>query len=236
MIVESETTIIPTAAPISSQSITDTSFATATPGIETNTSRQITVKPDILIQFNKALSLNADTVGQLEMGESISTYVVQRDNSYYLRHSFLGEYSISGAIFLDVSCSIYPQSRNLIIHGHNMQDGTAFGKLSRFEDIDYLNKYPYIEFSTLYETARYIPFAIVYYSVDPESVEYLDIYSINAMSNQAFTEFISNLKLMSVYSLPVYVAGADKILTITTCTSANDDMRFAVFAVKSDIL
>ncbi|MBN1777460.1 MAG: sortase [Clostridiales bacterium] len=196
------------------------------------TFRQAAEKPDVLIQFTKALSLNPDTIGQLKMGESINTYVVQRDNSYYLRHSFSGEYSFSGAIFLDVSCSIYPQSRNLIIHGHNMQDGTAFGKLSRFENIDYLNKYPFIEFSTLYESALYIPFAVVYYSIDTDSEEYLDIYQINMMTVGEFVRFVSKAQMMSEYRIPVYVAGGDKILTITTCTSGNDDMRFAVFAVK----
>ncbi len=192
------------------------------------------VKPDVLIQFQSALAVNPDTVGQLQMGESIRTYVVQRDNSYYLRHSFSGEYSFSGAIFLDVTCSIYPQSRNLIIHGHNMQDGTSFGKLSRFDSLAYLNKYPFIEFSTLYENARYIPFAAVYYSIDPQSELYLDIYRINAMTETEFTQFVGKLQLMSEYLVPVYVAGTDKILTITTCATNDDDMRFAVFAVKHD--
>jgi sortase B len=189
-------------------------------------------KPDVLIQFQKALEINPDTVGQLQMGESIRAYVVQRDNSYYLRHSFSGEYSFSGAIFLDVSCSINPQSRNLILHGHNMKDGTAFGKLPRFDTISYLNKYPFIEFSTLYESARYIPFAAVYYSIDTKSDRYLDIYRINAMSDQEFAQFVTRLQTMSEYLLPVYVAGTDKILTVTTCAGGGDDDRFAVFAVK----
>lgn len=134
------------------------------PAMKDTTSRP--AKPEVLIQFNNALAINPDTVGQLQMGESINTYVVQRDNSYYLRRSFTGEYSFSGAIFLDVTCSIYPRSRNLIIHGHNMHNGTAFGKLSRYDDVAYLNKYPHIEFSTLYDSGLYTPFAVVYYSID----------------------------------------------------------------------
>lgn len=192
-------------------------------------------RPAVLLQFNKALEINPDTVGQLEMGESISTYVVQRDNSYYLRRSFTGEYSFSGAIFMDVTSSIYPRSRNLIIHGHNMHNGTAFGKLSRFDDIDYLNRYPFIKFSTLYETARYIPFAVVYYSIDPDSERYLNVYQINSMTDEEFLQFVGKASAMSEYHLPVVVAGTDKILTVTTCASGDDDMRFAVFAVRSDI-
>ena len=232
LIAQSEAQQVVTDVPAASQTATPEPAATASPTPRVYTSIQTVADPEVLIQFTKALSLNPDTVGQLDMGESISAYVVQRDNSYYLRHSFLGEYSFSGAIFLDVSCSIYPQSRNLIIHGHNMQDGTAFGKLSRFEDIDYLNEYPFIEFSTLYESALYIPFAVVYYSIDPDSEEYLDIYQINSMSNQEFVRFVSKVQLMSEYHIPVNVSGTDKILTVTTCTSGDEDMRFAVFAVK----
>lgn len=227
LIMESETLQQPDAAP----TVTPGAPAAAEPSVQSRAPAQ-TVKPDVLIQFQSALAINPDTVGQLQMGESIRTYVVQRDNSYYLRHSFSGEYSFSGAIFLDVTCSIDPQSRNLILHGHNMQDGTAFGKLSRFDSLAYLNKHPFIEFSTLYENARYIPFAAVYYSIDPKSELYLDIYRINVMSEKEFTQFIGKLQLMSEYLVPVYVAGTDKILTVTTCATNDEDMRFAVFAVK----
>ena len=200
----------------------------------TRTTQPVRKMPDVLIQFTKALAINPETVGQLKMGENISTYVVQRDNAYYLRHSFSGEYSFSGTIFLDVSCSIYPQSRNLIIHGHNMQDGTAFGKLIRYENIDYLNRYPIIEFSTLYESAQYIPFAVLYYSVDPESSEYLDLYRVNAMSDDTFLQFVSDVQYRSIYHIPVNVSKSDRILTVTTCATTDADIRFAVIAVKRD--
>jgi sortase B len=219
----------PTAAPAQAQAPAPTALSLV------QSAYSAAARPEVLLQFNKALEINPDTVGQLEMGESINTYVVQRDNSYYLRRSFTGEYSFSGAIFMDVTCSIYPRSRNLIIHGHNMHNGTAFGKLSRFDDIDYLNKYPFIKFSTLYETARYTPFAVVYYSIDPDSDRYLNIYQINSMTDQEFLQFVSKVSAMSEYHMPVNVAKADKILTITTCASGDEEMRFAVFAVQSDV-
>ena len=235
LIVQSEALEQPDVVPTDEPTEAPAALAATEPPVQIRTPVQPET-PDVLIQFQNALVINPDTVGQLQMGESIHTYVVQRDNSYYLRHSFSDEYSFSGAIFLDVTCSIYPQSRNLIIHGHNMQDGTAFGKLSRFDSIAYLNKYPFIEFSTLYENARYVPFAAVYYSIDPQSELYLDIYRINAMSDAEFTQFVSKLQQMSEYLVPVYVSGTDKILTVTTCATNDEDMRFAVFAVKrSDI-
>lgn len=237
MIAQSETALIDDPASFPSDAATPAPFPSATeiPAEQTAPSIVTQQKPEVLIQFHKPLSVNPDTVGQLKMGESIYTYVVQRDNSYYLRHSFSGEYSISGAIFLDVTCSIYPQSRNLILHGHNMQDGTAFGKLSRFDSISYLNQYPFITFSTLYETSLYIPFAVVYYSINPKSDLYLDLYQVNVMSDASFLQFVQKVQLMSEYHLPVNLSAADQILTVTTCATADEDIRFAVFAVKRNM-
>jgi len=215
----------------SSPSITHPVFTEVTPA-PTNSQIQ-KPKPDVLIAFAKPLSINPDTVGQLKVGESINTYVVQRDNVYYLTHSFSGEYSFSGAIFLDVSCSIYPRSRNLIIHGHNMKNGTAFGKLLRYERIEYLNQYPIIYFSTLYEADNYIPFAVVHYSIDTESDIYLDLYQVNYLSDQEFMKFITKVKAMSLFHLPVNVSRTDEIITLTTCATEDPNMRFAVFAVKN---
>ena len=230
-----EVTVIPTinqnSAAVVSPAPTATPSIVAAAAVSGNTPQQ-TTEPEVLIQFNNALAINPDTVGQLHMGESINTYVVQRDNSYYLRHSFYDEYSISGAIFLDVSCSICPQSRNLILHGHNMQNGTAFGKLLRFKSLDYRNEYPVIHFDTLYQTADYTPFAAVYYSIDPESEDYLNIYQVNYLSDDAFISFIQTVKSRSLYHLYISVSAADKILTITTCTNEDSNMRFAVFAVE----
>ncbi len=239
MIAESQTSAPPeeTAAPTPAPTEDRSESSAVIPSIPTaNPIYSRPAKPEILIQFTNALAINPDTVGQLQMGESINTYVVQRDNSYYLRRSFTNEYSFSGAIFLDVTCSIYPKSRNLIIHGHNMHNGTAFGKLSRFDEIAYLNKYPHIEFSTLYESAMYTPFAVVYYSVDPDSEIYLDIYRINSMSDQEFLQFVRKVQSMSEYNIPVRVAQSDRILTVTTCATGDADMRFAVFAVESKVM
>lgn len=219
-------------APSASASPTATPLPVVYTAVSADTSADAAA-PEPLIQFTEALKTNPDTVGQLRMGESINTYVVQRDNTYYLKHSFYGEYSISGAIFLDVSCSIYPQSRNMIIHGHNMQNGTSFGKLSRFNDRDYLNQYPVIHFSTIYEAADYIPFAIVFYSIDPESADYLNIYQVNYLSDEAFIEFVQTVKSRSVYHIYTNVTKTDKIITLTTCATSDPNMRFAIFAVES---
>ena len=62
---------------------------------------------------------------------SIRYPVVQTDNNdYYLTHLITGDVSNSGAIFLDSRCEKDPiTSKNLVIYGHNMNDGSMFHNL-----------------------------------------------------------------------------------------------------------
>ena len=48
-------------------------------------------------------SINPDLVGWLELGgeNAFSAPVVQRDNTYYLKHDFYGKEDRHGAVFLD---------------------------------------------------------------------------------------------------------------------------------------
>ena len=55
---------------------------------------------------------------------------------YYLRRDFEEQYSLAGTPFLDVRSSP-ADSRNLIIHGHNMKDGSMFAPLRFYLEKEY---------------------------------------------------------------------------------------------------
>ena len=46
------------------------------------------------------------------------------DPEYYLRRTYKGEHRTAGSIFIQWDCS--PESKNLVVYGHNMNDGTMF--------------------------------------------------------------------------------------------------------------
>ena len=46
---------------------------------------------------------------------------------YYLRRDINGKWRMAGSLFFQSDCQ--PQSRNLVVFGHNMTDGTMFGSL-----------------------------------------------------------------------------------------------------------
>ena len=68
----------------------------------------------------------------------------------------------SGSIFLDVASSVENNSKNLIIHGHNMtsSDNMFHYLLEYKDDIKFLKEHPIIRFDTIYEEALWKIFAI----------------------------------------------------------------------------
>ena len=49
------------------------------------------------------------------------------DPEHYLRRNYDQEWRMAGSLFFQSDCT--PQSRNLVIYGHNMNDGSMFGVL-----------------------------------------------------------------------------------------------------------
>lgn len=83
-----------------------------------------------------------DVVGWLTAdGAEVShPFVIGEDNAEYLRADLDGSYIITGSLFMDYRCSRDLTDSISIIYGHNMQDKTMFGKLSRYLDGDYLRE------------------------------------------------------------------------------------------------
>ena len=96
--------------------------------------------PEPQAAFSQLLAANPETVAYLDAGEGIEFAVVQRDNEYYLTHNFFGEDTPEGTAFLDEGNSIYPLDEHMLIHGHNMRDGSVFGDLDRFRELGYLRE------------------------------------------------------------------------------------------------
>ena len=54
------------------------------------------------------------------------------DPEHYLRRNLNGERRVAGTLFFQADCTM--DGRSLIVYGHNMADGTMFGKLPMYMD------------------------------------------------------------------------------------------------------
>ena len=103
----------------------------ANKGLITNNGKVASIDDKKLRQLIK---INPDVLGILRFDNTDIDYpIVQgRDNEYYLKHDYTGEYNYKGAIFLDANNNADLSDRNNIVYGHNMADGSMFGHLKKY--------------------------------------------------------------------------------------------------------
>ena len=183
---------------------------------------------DILADMQKLCRENPDTVGWISISGTVHLPVVYRDNEFYLTHDFTGAKNASGTLFLDENSPITPDTQNLLIHGHSMNDGSMFGILTHYRKLDFLRQHPLISFSTLWEKESYAVFAVLLVSSKAEDANYFNYFDHASFASDAyFYDYIRDLKRRSKFEIPVDVESSDALLTMSTCI---DDDRLVVVA------
>ena len=98
----------------------------------------------------EAKAANPDVIGFLSIpGTGLHEPVVQTtDNVTYLTHAADGDADARGAIFADYRSPRYvgDSSRETLLHGHNMRDGSMFGVLASYGDADFWAAHPFIQY------------------------------------------------------------------------------------------
>ncbi len=195
-------------------------------------------KDGVYESFETLLSQNADTAAWLTVPNANvdNPVVLGKDNDYYLNHNFLKEKSRYGTLFFDCNAKLGKEkvSQNLVIHGHMMRDGSMFGSLYRYKDINFYKTNPVITMRTLYKNARYKIFAMIITNASPEQDNGF-VFNYTRPDFDSQTQFLQWIKLIrekSIINTGVDVIEDDEILTLSTCTYEFSDARFVVFARK----
>lgn len=164
-------------------------------------------------------------------GTDIDYPVMQKqgDPEYYLRRNYKGEYSYSGTPFLDKNCNIR-FSKNLIVYGHNMKDGTMFSDLTKYKDLQFCTEHQAMKLTIDGITYNYILYAVC--SVDASDGWYT---FTGQTSEDNFAELIFHIQNRSSYiSFTEQAEYGDHFLTLSTCDYASDNSRLIVIAKRSD--
>ena len=182
------------------------------------------------IDFTQLLSVNSDIVGWLRIRAlDISYPVVQgKDNDYYLHRTFEKTDNFAGCLFVNSYNMGDFTDQNTIIYGHNMKNGSMFGKLKNFSDPEVFKKSRYFWIFT--------PDVIYQYRIFSASV--VDktglTYQIS-FTDDEFDQFISRAYSYSVVdNQGVTVTKEDRIVTLSTCTG-DDSTRFVVMGKLAQI-
>lgn len=184
-----------------------------------------------VVDFEELAKKNPDVIGWLRFDPepSVINYpIVQgKDNQEYLHQTFSKNENGLGAIFLNVDNSNQFKDKHSIIYGHRMKDGSMFRHLQDYEKESFWKKNPHFYIYT--PNGRVITYRI--YSAG-EAIDTSDIYETDFMDAKAYQEFIDQTRKDALYETGVKVRTADKVVTLSTCTSSSDNHRFVVHGVK----
>ena len=192
--------------------------------------------PERVLKVRKLKQINEDIVGWLEIeGTSINYPVLQgTDDNYYMNHNYKKEKSKKGSIFLSKDYDWTIPSCNLLIYGHNLQNGTMFEELLKYENEDFYKKHPTIRFTTKNEDSTYEIISVfksrVYYKSEENVFRYY--FFTNAETEKEYNEFIENAKKASLYDIEASAEYKDELITLSTCSYHTEDGRFAIVGRK----
>ena len=197
-----------------------------------------TPDPTILPTYQALYERNPDLVAWVKIEGTNIDYPVMysaEDGEYYLYRNFDGQDDAAGTPFLDERCSLDPRTDNLLVHGHNMKDGSMFHDLRYYKDESFFLEHPIIQFDTLYAEGRYQIIAVLQTRVLSTGEEGFRYYVfIDADSPEAFDDFVQSALELSLYDTGESAQYGDQLLTLSTCDYTEDNGRLAVIAKRID--
>lgn len=144
---------------------------------------------------------------------------------YYLRRDINGKWRMAGSLFFQSDCQ--PQSRNLVVFGHNMTDGTMFGSLPDYHQEVFRKEHETIILQTIDTVYVYQVIAVL--ETDTAKIP----FNRTSFANDAdFLAFEKGLLESSVFANGHVPSSEDRLLTLVTCSYAWDGARYVVVAVR----
>ena len=196
-------------------------------------------------KMEEVYALNPDCAGWIKIDGTVIDYPVMQtpdDEQYYLNRDFDGKYSAYGCIIADTDSVIgsgtaaqdyadgtRPGS-NIILHGHNMKNGTMFGSLDKYRERSYCQSHNIIKFSSLYEEREYeicsVFLSQVFKKSETDVFKYYQFF--NAETEDEFNDFYDNIKKMSMYDTGVDAKFGDEFITLSVCAYHVENGRLVV--------
>lgn len=188
------------------------------------------MQPDI----KKLYDENGDTIAWLRIPGVVSLPVVYRDNTYYLDHDFYGKKNKGGTLFLDEAHMFASDTQYLVVHGHNMTDGTMFGLLSHYRRKDYMQEHPTVYFNTLFRNEEYRVVGVFLTPDSPENKEYVAFTGNRKFrSLEQFESFAETIYSNSLtWAEGEQLLPTDSILALSTCYGEDDRIVVVCKRVK----
>ena len=161
------------------------------------------------------------------------------NGQYYLNHNYKGDYDSYGCIFLDYRCKNGTNSKNIVLHGHHMNDGSMFGNLLNYGgtegDLDFYEENPTIRFDTPSGNGTYKIISVYKTNTLSSHGEFFNYMVGDFQNEKDFMNYVYNVRVRSMINCPVDVNEGDELITLSTCSYEYTNFRTVVVARKTRI-
>ncbi len=182
------------------------------------------------VDFEKLIEVNPDVVAwiQFDTPEEINYPVVQGpDNAKYLRTTIEGKSNTAGTIFMDANNQKDFSDKNTFIYGHDMKNGSMFGKLSEYKDKEFYDQNPYFYIYTPDgNEIQYKIFAIC--TVEDFSSSYTYYYE----DDEQYLSYLNHIRGIADYDTGVAPTADSQIVSLSTCVRGASRQRLLIHGVK----
>lgn len=152
---------------------------------------------------------------------------------YYLYRNYKNEYDMYGSIYINVASKQGLNSKNVILMGHNMDDGSMFHSLTNYGsmkgNLNFYKSSPTI--SIKHNGKKDIYKIISIMKIDSNSKSFNSLVG-EFYSSAEFMNYIYQVKARSLINTDVNVNENDSLVTLSTCSYEYKDFRTVVVARK----
>ena len=182
-----------------------------------------------VIDWNELSKSGRDIIAWLDIPSlGIAYPVVQgKDDEFYLHHLPNGEYKNAGSLFMEAANNPDLTDVNTVIYGHNMDNGSMFGKFRNMTEEDYETQ-PFLWLCTKEKDCLYKMISLHISRVDDESYTlFKSNEEVNLLNyeNSIVTGWLRAENQRSYIRMHVPTSTLGRVITLSTCASLSDERR-----------
>lgn len=184
-------------------------------------------KEEPQLDFKALQTRYPDVKGWLTIPGTVVDYPVMQssaqDPEKYLRRNYDMKWRMAGSLFFQYDCM--PDSRNLVVFGHNMNDGTMFAVLKKMADPKFRQEHPTAVLQTADGTHEYR----ILTALTTDTTQ-LPFNRTQFAGDEDFLSFAGSMLAGTGYT----TQAGDRLLTLVTCAYTWDGARTVVVAVEQN--
>jgi sortase B len=181
--------------------------------------------------FDELKAINPEVFAWITVyGTHIDYPVAQgNDNMKYVNTNAKGNYSLSGAIFLDADAKQDFSDFASVLYGHHMEKNAMFGELGRFADRAFFDERAY---GSLYAGGR--EYGLAFFAFLHTDAYDNAVFRSGITGKKESENYLGTIGSKASHTRDISVSAEDRIILLSTCSASSTNGRDILVARVTD--